>query len=437
MASIGPSLAGYTPGGQLSPEVWQQLSAMYSNPQMLQALRDMNGGGSEYTDPVTGLNFAPKFKEIAGNQIFDGGTVYKIQGKGTYDTPGDVFDASGKLTNAGFNIHHDKPGFMDNYGFLLPIAAAGGAAALGLGGPAAGGAGAAGAGAGAIDLGGGLMMTADGAIVGATGAFAPATAAEMTAMGLGTAGTAGASIGAGGALTSAAGGAGSAASALGNAGGFDWTKLIGPGLSAVGGIAGANAAKSAADTQLQAAREAQALNEPFRQAGMKGMNRLLDLLGISGNTGAEGYGSAAKTFGASDFNADPGYQFRLDQGQKALERARSSAGLLGSGKYLKDAMNYNQGQASQEYGNAFNRFQTNRASVLNPLQSLMGAGQTAANTVGEYATQGANAAAAGKVGQANALTNALTQGYGMYQNQQQQDQNNALFRTILGRQGGF
>lgn len=51
--------------------------------------------------------------------------------------------------------------------------------------------------------------------------------------------------------------------------------------------------------------------------------------------------------------------------------------------------------------------------------------------VGEYGTQAGNAQAAGRIGQANAITGALTQGYGMYANQQQQNQNNALMQAIL------
>jgi hypothetical protein len=76
--------------------------------------------------------------------------------------------------------------------------------------------------------------------------------------------------------------------------------------------------------------------------------------------------------------------------------------------------------ASQEYTNAFNRYQTNRANQLNPLQSLMGAGQTAAGQVGaagqNYANQAGdaymnagNARASGYVGSANAWSNALGQ----------------------------
>jgi hypothetical protein len=298
------------------------------------------------------------------------------------------------------------------------------AAMAGLGTAGAAGAGAAmGAGSGALDLGGGLTMGADGAIAGGTGAFTPATAAEMAGMGVGSGGGLMSSIGAG--VKSLTGGNG--------AGGFNWGSLIGPAVSAIGGVQGANAAKDAANAQLQAAREAQAKLEPWYQAGGNALNRLQELLGIGGNKGAADYGSAARDFGASDFQADPGYAFRKAEGEKALTRAASAGGGLGSGKYLKDAMAWNQGQASQEYDRSFNRFYTARQNKLSPFQSLAGQGQTTAQTMGDLSTQAGNAAAAGKVGSANAFTNALGQGYSMYQNSQQQDQNNSLMNLLLRR----
>lgn len=120
----------------------------------------------------------------------------------------------------------------------------------------------------------------------------------------------------------------------------------------------------------------------------------------------------------ADFEQDPGYQFRLDEGQKALERSAAARGLLSSGSTLKGITNYAQNEGSKEYQNAFNRYQTNRANQLNPLQSLMGTGQTSANTLtSAAANQGANQAnliqqagqarASGYVGSGNALGNAL------------------------------
>jgi hypothetical protein len=128
-----------------------------------------------------------------------------------------------------------------------------------------------------------------------------------------------------------------------------------------------------------------------------------------------------RDFGMADFEADPGYAFRQSEGEKGFMRGASASGGLGSGRFLKDMSRFNQGLASQEYGNAFNRFQTNRSNKLNPLQSLAGVGQTATNQVagaaGEYGRgagetiQGAgNARASGYVGRANAWNSALGTG---------------------------
>lgn len=161
----------------------------------------------------------------------------------------------------------------------------------------------------------------------------------------------------------------------------------------------AAAADRAAEAQLQAARESNqlqrdifdkqvSLQEPFRQAGMTGQNRLMEMLGLGGNTGAQGYGSLMRDFSAADFQADPGYQFRQDQGMQAIDRLY---GGRQSGRAMKDAMRFNQGLADQSYKDAFNRFQTNRANKLQPLQSLAGLAQSSSNAIGSAASNyGAN-----------------------------------------------
>jgi hypothetical protein len=135
---------------------------------------------------------------------------------------------------------------------------------------------------------------------------------------------------------------------------------------------------------------------PWIQAGGWGIGQAANMLGKNGADAA-----------TAAFQQDPGYQFRLNQGENALTRAASANGTLGSGKYLKDAMAYNQGQASQEFGNSLNR-----------LLGVAGMGQTATGSGADYLTQGANASAAGKIGGANAINNGLTQGYSMYSNNQ-------------------
>lgn len=194
-------------------------------------------------------------------------------------------------------------------------------------------------------------------------------------------------------------------------------------------IVGANAAKSAATTQADALAQAnqlgyqvyqeqKGLQEPFRKAGIEAQNKLLTYLGLPGGTQGADYGKYAKDFGMADFTVDPGYAFRMSEGMKALEHSAAARGGLLSGATLKGTERFGQDLASQEYQNAFNRYQINRANQLNPLGSLLASGQSAAANVGtaagQYgATTGANLAsagaaqAAGTVGAANALTNAL------------------------------
>ena len=56
-----------------------------------------------------------------------------------------------------------------------------------------------------------------------------------------------------------------------------------------------------------------------------------------------------------DFEADPGYQFRLDQGMKALEGSAAARGGLISSNTGDSIQDFAQGLASQEYGDAYNR----------------------------------------------------------------------------------
>lgn len=94
------------------------------------------------------------------------------------------------------------------------------------------------------------------------------------------------------------------------------------------------------------------------------------------------FGSLMRDFSTADFETDPGYEFRLGEGLKALERSASSRGGLYSGGTLKALARYNQDFASNEFGNAYNRFQSNRATRYNQLANLAGLGQTSAQNLG-------------------------------------------------------
>ena len=209
--------------------------------------------------------------------------------------------------------------------------------------------------------------------------------------------------------------------------------VIGGGLAAKGASDAASTQAAAADRaaalQKQMFDEQQRLSAPYREAGVTGQNRLMELLGLGANTGAEGYGRYSKDFGMSDFQADPGYAFRLAEGQKSLDRQAAARGGLISGGALKAATRYGQDMGSQEYGNAYNRYQTNRSNQLAPLGSLMASGQAAAAgaaaNAGQYGTnagnlmvQGGQAQAAGQLGAGNTLNNALNTMASSYQNQE-------------------
>lgn len=172
-----------------------------------------------------------------------------------------------------------------------------------------------------------------------------------------------------------------------------WSFIIPAAASLIGGKMQSDAARSAADTAGAASDRAVALQrEQYeKQLAMQkpfydvGVNALPELVKASKYT----------PFSMQTFQQDPGYGFRLKEGQQALDRSAAARGGLISGGALKAAQRYGQEMGSQEYMNAFNRYQTERAARLQPLQSLTGMSQTTANTLG---TAGQNMA--GNVGNA-------------------------------------
>ncbi len=215
------------------------------------------------------------------------------------------------------------------------------------------------------------------------------------------------------------------------------------GAVVVSSAIGSSAAKGAAKTQAAAAdRAAELQNEQFQQTRQDyapyreaGYNALAELQRTAGNV------PGAFKFGAGDYQADPGYAFRLSEGQKALDRQAAARGGLISGGALKAAQRYGQEMGSQEFQNAYNRAFTGYGTevarenqLYNRQAALAGIGQTAtgqvaqagqnyANTAGNLMTGGAAAQAAGQVGQANAITGGL----GTYLNY---SQGNALLNAL-------
>jgi hypothetical protein len=204
----------------------------------------------------------------------------------------------------------------------------------------------------------------------------------------------------------------------------------------VTGYLGNQAAGKAADAQVQAGREANATTlamysqnradlEPWRTAGGTALGQL--------STGTAPGGDFNRDFTLADFNVDPGYQFRMDEGNKAIERSAAARGGLMSGATGKALQRFGQDTASGEYSNAYNRFNNDRTQRFNRLSGIAGTGQQTAVQVGDMGAKAANniantqqgignAQASGIVGGTNQITGGIKSLSDVYMQQQYLDQ---------------
>lgn len=283
--------------------------------------------------------------------------------------------------------------------------------------------------------------------------------------------------------TTSTSGAGTAAGAASGAnGGFSWTDLVGAygraatQPSAGGGTApstgggtqsggswytnplvintlgslasgwlGADASKDAAKEQKKTADAAianywnqyyaaQEANKPWRDTGVNALGKL--------NVDFERFN---RPFTMEDFkaNIDPGYEFRLNEGIKARDRSAAARGELFSGAHQKEMERFGQDFAANEYQSAWNRYVDRQNREFNQLANMAGIGQTAtrdltqvgsntAGNVGNALITGGNAAAAGKVGAAQAWSDALQNAAGDYLWWQgRKDAPNALYSDYM------
>ncbi len=159
--------------------------------------------------------------------------------------------------------------------------------------------------------------------------------------------------------------------------------LVGGVTSVIAGNKAAKAQKNAAatDAQLQREQNDEAIREydlgredlaPFREAGYTALGQL-------GRGTADG-GEFNRNFTLADFQKDPGYEFRRQEGQRGLESSAAARGGILSGGAMKALARYNQDYASGEYGAAYNRYNNDLTTRFNRLSSIAGTGQTATNT---------------------------------------------------------
>jgi hypothetical protein len=147
--------------------------------------------------------------------------------------------------------------------------------------------------------------------------------------------------------------------------------------------------------------------DPYLEAGRQGVTSLADLFKPGG--------ALTEKFRAptgEEVEATPGYQFQLQQGQKALQRSAAGRGLLGSGATLKALDKYSQDVAStnyeKAYNRAFNEFQTNRTNTLGGAMALTGVGRDALSEYNRGAMNFGNLSSANTTG-----TGALSANFGM------------------------
>lgn len=193
------------------------------------------------------------------------------------------------------------------------------------------------------------------------------------------------------------------------------------GSSLISGYMGSKASKQAAQTQADAARYAADVERQIYEQGREdlapyreqGYAALKDIQGLKPYL--------TQQFATPQDLApylDPSMAFRMKYGTQATERlANVGQGTL-SGNTLRGLQEFGQGLASTEYGNAFNRAQTERTNIYNTLANIAGMGQGAVNVgVGQgqalgqsltgLTTGSAAAQAAGTVGAANSISQAV------------------------------
>lgn len=195
--------------------------------------------------------------------------------------------------------------------------------------------------------------------------------------------------------------------------------VVGAGATYLASQNSANAAESAANTQLQATQEGQQfLREmynknapywyPYTAVGERGATQINQMLPY-----------LTHQFGPSDLQSGlaPNYQFMLNQGLGAQRQTQNVGG--GGSNISRAADIFSQNYAQNAYQNAFTNFRNQRNDIYNTLQSIAGIGQQGAaglsnlgsgvaTNISNLGIQGANAQAAGTIGQANAISGGIT-----------------------------
>lgn len=176
--------------------------------------------------------------------------------------------------------------------------------------------------------------------------------------------------------------------------------VLGAGAQIISGNKAAHAQTKAADQSIAEQRRQYDLTRadyaPYRAAGSGALNMLSRAYGIGGNAPD-----------MTAFTASPGYQFRYNEGLRAIDRGAAARGLLHSGAGVKAEQRFGEGLASNEFGDWWNRL----AGVAGVGQQATGAvaqaGQNSANNISQAYTNRGNATASSYANVGSAINSGL------------------------------
>jgi len=126
--------------------------------------------------------------------------------------------------------------------------------------------------------------------------------------------------------------------------------------------------RTAAQERQDILSQADGVYSPYMEAGLGGLQRFEEL-----------------SQQPLDITSDPGYQFRLQQGEQAIQRRQAAGGTQYGGGALKELAKFSQGLASQEYGSAYNRRQQDLQTQMSLAQLGMGASGAYGNQLAQQA----------------------------------------------------
>lgn len=193
-------------------------------------------------------------------------------------------------------------------------------------------------------------------------------------------------------------------------------------------LQGNQQAQQGAAIAADQSRKNRALSSPWTGSGESALGQITKLLGL-GTLTQEGndqginwvkpFSSPGESNAAANdaFIKSPGYQFRQEEGTKALDRSAASRGTLLSGAQTKAVQSFGQNIASEEYGNYFNQLMGLAGLGGQAQQGTQSANSSLANTGAQSMIAGGNMLAQGGAARgsayasgANALASGISQG---------------------------